>query len=483
MAKTKKFTSDQMLQVLKHLAPYREDPKLFVEQALGKTPNIWQAEFLDHLLTNSRIAIKSGHGVGKSTAAAWAVIFFLVFHSDIKILITGVSFGNLQKGVFNEIKKLIRETKFLNRMFVTNSSEIKNALLPDHVFATIQTASKDNTEALQGIRGKKTVILIDEASGIEQECFDAVNSILMDPTTQMIMLGNPMYASGAFYDAFEKLSHRYFTLTVSCLDYLCYDLTSSDPNHRVNPLDIEDYELTLSQSQFNARVLGEFPVDDETVLVSSMDFTTAVDNENIIASRYNGIFWGLDVAMGGGDKTMLVKRHGPVVYEIKQINNSDPVELVHMVMAEYGEEVQCGRKPEQIFIDGTGNGFPIYSQLANAGLPVTKVVFGASTSDPNDGMFNVRAEMYWRLSELFKRSDISLAGIDHPTLEMLKKELAAHQSFLTTRGQIQIIPKKDVVRKVGHSPDIADALALVFRHDWAIQLNTGIRRQTANWVV
>lgn len=48
-----------LAQLIKRL---RDNPVEFVQKILRVEPDIWQAEALNSLATNSRIAIRSGHG-------------------------------------------------------------------------------------------------------------------------------------------------------------------------------------------------------------------------------------------------------------------------------------------------------------------------------------------------------------------------------------------------------------------------------------
>ena len=47
----------------KILTKLKDDPVLFVREILGAEPDEWQAEALNSLTTESRTAIRSGHGV------------------------------------------------------------------------------------------------------------------------------------------------------------------------------------------------------------------------------------------------------------------------------------------------------------------------------------------------------------------------------------------------------------------------------------
>jgi len=51
---------------------YRDKPALFVQEVLGVDPDVWQIDFLNAIARGDRrISVRSGHGVGKSTASSW----------------------------------------------------------------------------------------------------------------------------------------------------------------------------------------------------------------------------------------------------------------------------------------------------------------------------------------------------------------------------------------------------------------------------
>ena len=59
------------------LLRYRNDPVAFVEHVLKVKPQPWQAEMLRAVCDGERkVSIRSGHGVGKSTAASWVMLWY-----------------------------------------------------------------------------------------------------------------------------------------------------------------------------------------------------------------------------------------------------------------------------------------------------------------------------------------------------------------------------------------------------------------------
>ena len=59
-------------------------------------PEKWQGDLLEDVATakkegKRRFSIKSGHGTGKSTTEAWLILWFVLFHRDLKVPVTANS--------------------------------------------------------------------------------------------------------------------------------------------------------------------------------------------------------------------------------------------------------------------------------------------------------------------------------------------------------------------------------------------------------
>ena len=72
----------------KGLLKLKNDPSLFVREVLGAEPELWQTEALKAIRDDERVAIKSGHGVGKSCFQSWMVLWFLSTHYPANLVLT-----------------------------------------------------------------------------------------------------------------------------------------------------------------------------------------------------------------------------------------------------------------------------------------------------------------------------------------------------------------------------------------------------------
>jgi hypothetical protein len=188
---------------------------------------------------------------------------------------------------------------------------------------------------------------------------------------------------------------------------------------------------------------------------------------------------GVDVARGGRDKTPISKRYGNwfaelAIYPGIQTPNG-PV-----VAALVEKEIES--EPDYINVDLIGVGTSAYDSLS----PLYETVNGVNVATKSrytdkSGKFkmrNLRAEMYWRLREALDPQtgdDLAL-----PPGNELVADLASARYTVTTAG-IQIESKEEIKKRIGRSPDLADALALHFATGAAPGGDWGIVTRPSTW--
>ena len=57
---------------------YKNQPVKFVQDILDEDPDPWQQKVMKESLKTRLLAVKSGHGVGKSTCAAWLMMHHML---------------------------------------------------------------------------------------------------------------------------------------------------------------------------------------------------------------------------------------------------------------------------------------------------------------------------------------------------------------------------------------------------------------------
>jgi hypothetical protein len=175
------------------------------------------------------------------------------------------------------------------------------------------------------------------------------------------------------------------------------------------------------------------------------------------SEREKQLVIGGDVARGGDDQTVLAPRRGAWFARLQKYpGRSTPdgqvVAGLLAVALDHGGSAN---------IDVIGVGASAYDISRGQGLPVTPINFAnKSMATDRSGTLtfvNMRAEFYWRFREaLDPEGGENMALPPDPELEA---DLVAPRWSMQTNG-IKIEAKEDIKKRIGRSPDCADAVVL-----------------------
>ena len=434
---------------------YRKNAPLFVREVIGVEPDDWQEEFLEAISRGERkISVRSGHGVGKSTAASWAMIWFILTRGPAKVVVTAPTSAQLYDALFAELKRWHKELPDAWReLLEAKTDRIELKASPTEAFISARTSRAEQPEALQGVHSDHVMLVADEASGVPEAVFEAAAGSMSGHSAVTILLGNPTKSSGFFFDTHNRLKDEWWTRRVSCYD-----------SRRVSKDYIVDMASRYGEESnaFRIRVLGEFPKTDDDTLIG-FDLVDSAFHRDVSASEDAPIVWGLDVARFGTDATALAKRKGNAVNEIRKWKNLDLMQTTGAVVAEY-EAVKLEDRPIEILVDSIGLGAGVVDRLRELGLPARGINVAES---PAMGTIyvNLRAELWGKMKAWLEKRDCKL-----PKDDSLLAELVAPRYTFNSSGKMKL-ESKDEMRKRGiGSPDMADALALTFASDAGIAL-------------
>ncbi len=437
------------------LNKYRKNAPLFVREVLGVDPDAWQDEFLAAVSNGERkISIRSGHGVGKSTAASWAMLHFVLTRYPSKVVVTAPTSSQLYDALFAELKRWHKELPDAWRELLdpkTDRIELKAS--PTEAFISARTSRAEQPEALQGVHADYVMLVADEASGIPESVFEAAAGSMSGHNAVTILLGNPTKSSGFFFDTHHRLKDEWWTRRVSCHD-----------SKRVSKEYIADMAARYGEDSnaFRVRVLGEFPRSDDDTLIG-VELVDSAFHRDVSPTSEAAIVWGLDVARFGTDATALCKRQGNTVSEIRKWRNLDLMQTTGAVVAEY-EAMRLEDRPIEILVDSIGLGAGVVDRLRELNLPARGI--NVSESPAMGTIYtNLRAELWGKMKAWLEKRDCKL-----PKDESLLAELVAPRYAFNSNGKMKL-ESKDEMRKRGlGSPDMADALALTFASDAAVGL-------------
>ena len=449
---------------LDFLQRYRSDPVAFVEHVLKVKPQPWQAEMMRAVASGERkISIRSGHGVGKSTAASWVMLWYLITRYPVKIVVTAPTSAQLFDALFAELKRWINELPYaLKEILDLKSDRVSHKAAPSEAFISCRTSRAETPEALQGVHAENVLLICDEASGIPEQVFEAAAGSMSGSHACTILLGNPTRSSGFFFDTHHRQAGEWWTRKVSCVD-----------SNLVSTEYVDEMKVRYGEESnaYRVRVLGDFPArDDDTAI--PLELVEAAQNREVEVTADEPIIWGLDVARFGSASSVLCKRQGRQILAMQTWRGLDLMQLTGAVVAEF-ESCQPRQEPITICVDSIGVGGGVCDRLRELGLPA----IGVNTSESpalRVTYLNLRAELWFKLKAWLEARDVSLPKDDH-----LLAELVAVKYKFTSSGKLQI-ESKDEMRKRGlPSPDRADAVCLTFAVEAATVIHGSSR--SSNW--
>jgi phage terminase large subunit len=439
-------------EILKRLEIWYDDPVKFVKEALGVVPEPWQARTMNQINKNDRIAVKSGHGVGKSALLAWIILWWLLTRFPSKVACTAPTSHQLDDVLWGEIAKWYRMLPDGLRVLLTVTSDkvFLNAA-PQESYAVARTARKEKPEAFQGFHSSNMLFIVDEASGVDPIIFEVGEGAMSTAGAKTLLTGNPTRTSGYFYDVFNKMKKWWVTSTVSC--------SESSQATDVYVQQMADKWGTES-NVYAVRVLGEFPKDDDDAVIPRALLHSAVDRD-IIIHPSEPVIWGLDVARFGSDKTALCIRKGrSMPNPIETWQGKDTMQVAGIIKGKYDKVLRFDtERPVAIMVDSIGIGAGVVDRLREMGLPVRGVNVAESASV--DTLYaRLRDELWFRAKDYFEGKDVTMCADDD-----LIEELASVKFAYTSLGKLKAESKDEMKKRGLPSPDLADAFCLTLAHN------------------
>ena len=431
-------------------------------------PTTQQHQILEAILPyGAKVTVRSGHGIGKSSTAAWIVSWFLETHDFAKIPCTAPTSHQLRDILWGELSKWRRKSDELSqqrgdhpRFALTTLFRLMTDSLTDPVAkewgAFARTARKENPEALQGFHADNLLFVLDEASGVPEEVFEAAEGAISTPGARVLMLGNPTRNTGTF-----AASHRHNRVEYTALHFRSQDSPLVAPGYREGLV----RKWGEGSNVVRVRADGDFPNQEDDVLISLELTEPCLTREPRQGEGKRRL--GVDVARLGSDRTALVLRQGGVVDHIKIWAKLDTMATVGHILS-----ILQPWQVDEIDVDVIGLGAGVYDRLAElrrqgvfscAVVPVNVAEKAPVVLHPVDAKPRLLRDYLWlEMAAWFGSMRRSFVLPTIGDREDLAGELASVGYGLDSHGHL-VVEDKDAMRKrLGHSPDLADALGCTF---------------------
>lgn len=439
---------------------YIMNPVDYAIDVLRVEPQEWQADALNNLAHNPRLAIRAGHGVGKTAFESWAVLWFLTTRPYAKVPCTAPTRQQLNDILWSEIQKWIDQSYVKDYIEWTKTKIIIKGH-PGRWFATARTATKP--ENMAGFHDAHLLFVVDEASGVKDPIFETIEGALTTEDAKLLLCGNPTQNTGVFHDAFYKDRALYVPMKVSCLDS---PLVTPEYAERLKKKYREDSDV------YRVRVLGEFPKSDPDSLIPLEWVERALMKE--IGKQIDGgvLKIGADIARFGNDETVIAGQINNVQIAPLQIySKQDTMQTAGRILAharEWASRFHC--ESVQINIDDSGVGGGVTDRLNELrderqhNFRIVAVNNGERAFE-DEKYENKGTENWHRMRDLLEFDELVLLED-----EDMVGQLATRKFKMTSRGRIALERKEDMKKRGLMSPDRADAIILAFYDEPDVQI-------------
>jgi phage terminase large subunit len=429
---------------------YADDPVLFMREVLGFEPWSVQREIAEAVRDFDRTTVRACNASGKSAVAGALVPWWLAGGPGSIVVSTSSTERQLKKVLWREVQQRHRAARGLFHGATVTDSEIHMA--PDWFAIGIST---DEVEALQGFHGSRVLVIVDEASGVDEAMFSAIEGLLAGGDTRLLLLGNPLRTSGTFFDAFGKDRDDWHQITISAFDTPNFTGEKVSREVRKRLVSRKWVERAarrgIESNEYQIRVLGNFPTESEDTVVSLGDLQQA-QAQNFEPDLPFVI--GVDVARFGSDHTVLALRQGNRIRVVKSYQGRDLMQTSGAVL-ELARSVERahGRKPV-VVIDDVGLGGGVTDRVREIAEYRVVDFNGGRRAASSREHPNKRSELWFRFAEALPVLDLDAND------QELAADLLAPTYWLSSSAQRVVEPKSNTRKRLRRSPDRADAVML-----------------------
>jgi hypothetical protein len=478
---------------------YQGDWNKFARDILGIQLDNDQQQILEAAQHHRRVSVRSGNARGKDFVAAASALCFLFLNMPSKVIMTAPTDRQAVKIMMSELTKIYRNAKIpLGGELLQNQIKFSR---PDWYLLAFKS-SDYKVETWTGFHSPHLMVIVTEASGLEQLVFNSIESILTG-NSKLLIVFNPNHNSGEAFNSVKSSLYQKFKL--SCLDapnvkarktiipgQVDYSWVVEKIKKWCAPISPPpDYENNSGKSQrvtictpdqdfkfngqwyrpndlFRVKVMGEFPDKSEDQLIPLAWIEAAIERwkDRQHETRTGNLILGVDVAGMGSDLTVFCRRYDNYVTEFQTFQKKDNMQIAGQI-----KNILSAHENANALIDTIGEGAGVYSRLYELQMKVTSAKFSEGPRQGNSKreltdftgqrtFANMRAYCHWGIRDaLDPQHDSNLAL---PPLDELIQDLTELRWTIRSDGRILIEEKSEIKKRLGRSPDYSDALALTY---------------------
>ncbi len=449
---------------------WRADPAAFVRDCFlwrpGQGPTAYQLEVLSELPARKRVAVRGPHGLGKTSIAAWAVLWLALTRdgTDWKAITTASAWRQLDHYLWPELHKWARRLDWerLGRKPFREGQELLDLSLKLDTGEAFAVAS-NQPDLIEGAHADSILYVLDESKSIPDGTWDAVEGAFSgageDTPAEAFALAisTPGEPRGRFYDiharkaGYEDWWVRHITLGEAIAA------------GRISREWAEQRRIQWGETSavYQNRVTGSFASSESDGIIPQSWVEAA--NERWRAWRDAGgklpgklDSVGVDVAREGADRTVFALRYGRLITELRGYSREDTMATTGRVAGLLKERGGVA------VVDVIGVGAGVVDRLRELRLAV-EPFNAAERSDARDrsgelGFNSKRSAAWWNLRELLDPANGEEVAL--PPDDALIGDLTAPRWRVVSGGRIEVESKDEIRKRIGRSTDDGDAVMM-----------------------
>lgn len=468
------------------LTSYQKKPVEFIEEYLGV--ELWdkQKEIVLAIAFGARVSVKSGHKVGKTRLAVCVAIWFYSCFEDARVLMTSVVARQVSGILWRELRKVLAKApkKIPGRL-----SELPDKGLKADDFREIVGFTAREPEAVQGTSGANIMYIVDEASGVDDEIFTAIDGNRAGggdgSPIRVLMLGNPTIPSGEFFRSHYDKKEFYTSFTVSS------DETPNVLQKKIVIRGLATWEWCDEKKRewgedsaiYQIRVKGNYARTSERAIIGIQDQIESEERfENFKGKPKGRLHVGVDVARYGDDDTAIALRRGNCIFKIITFNGLSEDAVAHEVIQAIRTERKEGEPPAMLKVDSCGAigmkvCFILSKYDSQSNVPgqreIELIPVNVAERAPLEMHYHLLRDQLWFALRDWVRDE----GAIVPDTK-LAPELITPTFEYDVRGRYRVSSKDSIRSILKRSPDRADACALAVWDPSVFQPKENVKETT-----
>ncbi|MEZ4395123.1 MAG: hypothetical protein R3A48_28930 [Polyangiales bacterium] len=437
-------------------AEQKRDPVVFATEVCGL--RLWkrQRDFLEAVRDHDRVTVTSGHKTGKSTSFAVLAWWFTCDPDErpgARVPMTSASARQVKKILWREIRALWRRAaKRGYQLGPEPALDPETGVQWDDGREIFGFTARDPEKAA-GTSGAWLLFILDEASGIPEEIFEAIEGNRAGGA-KVVLASNPTQQSGEFFESHHAKRRFYRALEISSEEAAAVE--PPIPGLASKAWIAEKREEWGEDSPlYLVRVKGRFaPQATDAVIGLGLVLDAVERGRGLVDVGDERLTVGFDVARFGDDETVLAPRRGRRIYPLIPIAAGDGPDTAARAMVALLDAglLEPGELP-RLVVDANGVGASVFDALVRrVDCEAVAVNTSVAAARPDDYL-NLRAELHFEFREWLKTGAL-------PDDDRLQSELVAPKYAIATGNRIKVESKDEIRKRLRRSPDRADAAML-----------------------